>query len=180
MNGSSPATTMSQPCLCELTRGCFFCVERWPRPLTLCFFLFTLLFDSLKVWKKRWLKVSLSVHKVRGSFLFKLFYLVLGYSHLTYMQSTSWETLSWKKHKLESRLLGEISITSDMQMTPPQKPLDESESGEWKSWLKAQHSENEDHGVWSHHFMGNRWGNSVRLYFLGLQNHDRWWLQTWN
>ena len=30
--------------------------------------------------------------------------------------------------------------------------------GEWKSWLKAQHSENEDHGMWSHHFMGNRWG----------------------
>ena len=34
------------------------------------------------------------------------------------MQSTSWETLGWKKHKLESRLPGEISITSDMQMTP--------------------------------------------------------------
>ena len=32
------------------------------------------------------------------------------------------------------------------------------ESG--KSWLKAQHSENEDHGIWSHHFMANRWGNS--------------------
>ena len=45
---------------------------------------------------------------------------------------------------------------------------------EWKSWLKAQHAENEDHGIWSHHFMGNRWGNSgnsARLYFLGLQNH---------
>ena len=42
------------------------------------------------------------------------------------------------------------------------------ESG--KSWLKAQHSENEDHGIRSHHFMGNRWGNSgnsVRLYLLG-------------
>ena len=37
-------------------------------------------------------------------------------AYLTYMQSTSWETLSWKKHKLESRLPGEISITSDMQM----------------------------------------------------------------
>ena len=34
-----------------------------------------------------------------------------------------------------------------------------------------------DHGIWSHHFMGNRWGNSgnsVRLYFLGLQNHCGW------
>ena len=38
---------------------------------------------------------------------------------LTSMQSTSWETLGWKKHKLESRLPGEISITSDMQMTLP-------------------------------------------------------------
>ena len=35
------------------------------------------------------------------------------------MQSTSQETLGWRKHKLESRLPGEISITSDMQMTPP-------------------------------------------------------------
>ena len=37
-----------------------------------------------------------------------------------------------------------------------------------------QHSENEDHGIWSHHFMANRWGNSARLYFSGLQNHCRW------
>ena len=40
-------------------------------------------------------------------------------AYLTYMQSTSWEMLDRMKHKLESRLLGEISITSDMQMTPP-------------------------------------------------------------
>ena len=51
--------------------------------------------------------------------------------------------------KLESRFLGEISITSDKQMIPTlrrkwrgtKKPLDESERGEWKSGLKAQHSE---------------------------------------
>ena len=45
------------------------------------------------------------------------------------------------------------------------KVKEESEKG-----LKAQHSENEDHGIWPHHFMGNRWGNSgnsVKLYFLG-------------
>ena len=36
--------------------------------------------------------------------------------------------------------------------------LDESERGEGKSWLKAQHSENEDPGIWSHHSMGNKWG----------------------
>ena len=44
---------------------------------------------------------------------------ILSRAYLTYMQSTSWETLGWMKHKLESRLPGEISITSDMQMTPP-------------------------------------------------------------
>ena len=40
-------------------------------------------------------------------------------AYLIYMQSTSWEMLGWIKHKLESRLLGEISITSDIQMIPP-------------------------------------------------------------
>ena len=53
--------------------------------------------------------------------------------------------LDWRKHKLESRLLGEIS-TSDMQMTPPlwqkqrrtEEPLDESERGEWKSWFNPE------------------------------------------
>ena len=40
-------------------------------------------------------------------------------AYLTYMQRTSYEMPGWMKYKLESRLLGEISITSDMQMTPP-------------------------------------------------------------
>ena len=39
--------------------------------------------------------------------------------YLTYMQNVSWETLGWVKLKLESRLLGEVSIISDMHMTPP-------------------------------------------------------------
>ena len=39
-------------------------------------------------------------------------------AYLTYMQSTSCEMLDWMKHKLESRLSGEISVTSDTQMTP--------------------------------------------------------------
>ena len=66
-------------------------------------------------------------------------------AYLTYMKSTSCEMPGWMKHKLESRLLGEISITSDKQMTPPlwQKELksllmnmkEESEKD-----LKTQHS----------------------------------------
>ena len=38
--------------------------------------------------------------------------------YLTYMQSASWEMLGWMKHKLEWRSPGEISMASDMQMTP--------------------------------------------------------------
>ena len=57
---------------------------------------------------------------------------------LTYIQSTSCKMPGWMKHKLESRLPGEISIISDMQMTPPlwqkvrgtEELLDESERGE--------------------------------------------------
>ena len=59
-------------------------------------------------------------------------------AYLPYMQSTSCKMPGWIKHKLQSRLLGEISIISDIQMTPPlwqkvrgtKKPLDESERGE--------------------------------------------------
>ena len=152
----------------------------WPASWEIC----------TQVKKQQW---ELDIEQQTGSKSGKE-YIKAIYCHpdyLTYMQSTSWETLGWMKHRLESRLPEEISITSDMQMTPPfgrkwrgtKEPLDESERREWKSWLKAQHSENEDHGIRSHHFMGNRWGNSgnsVRLYFSGLQNHCRWWLQPWN
>ena len=49
-------------------------------------------------------------------------YVKAVYCHPAYwtsMQSASWEMVGWKKHKLESRFPGEISITSDMQMTAP-------------------------------------------------------------
>ena len=59
-------------------------------------------------------------------------------AYLTYMQNASCEMSGWMKHKLESRLLGEIPITPDMQMTPPygrkqrrmKETLDERERGE--------------------------------------------------
>ena len=77
--------------------------------------------------------------------------------------------------QLESRLLGEISITSDMQMTPclwqkrrTKEPL-ESERGAQNSTFRRLRSW---HLVPS--LYDNKWGNSVRLYFLGLQNHCRW------
>ena len=71
-------------------------------------------------------------------------------AYLTYRQSTSWEMPGWMKHKLESILPGEISITLDMQRTPPlwQNITKNLRASWWKwkrrvkSWLKGQHSEN--------------------------------------
>ena len=107
-------------------------------------------------------------------------------AYLTYMQSISWETRGWKKHKVESRLPGEISITSDMQMTPlygrkwrgTKEHLDENERAEWKKWLKTQHSENEDHGIWSHHFMANRWApKSLQMVTAAMKLKDTYSLE---
>ena len=56
-----------------------------------------------------WFQFGKGVHQV----------CILSPAYLTYMQSTSCEIPGWMKHKLESRLLGEISVTSDMQMTSP-------------------------------------------------------------
>ena len=56
-------------------------------------------------------------------------------AYLTYMQSTSCEMLGCMKHMLESRLLGEISITSDMQMTPPLcQEAKENQTACWWKW----------------------------------------------
>ena len=73
-----------------------------------------------------------------GKEYIKAVYCYLAY--LTYMQSKSCEMLGWINHKLESRLLGEISLSSDMQITPlygrkrrgTKEPLDEGKRGEWK------------------------------------------------
>ena len=85
-------------------------------------------------------QLELDIEQQTGSRLGKE-YIKAVYCHpayFTYMQSTSREMLGWRKHKLESRLPGEISITSDMQMTPhfgrkqrgTKESLDESERGE--------------------------------------------------
>ena len=92
--------------------------------------------------------------------------------------------LGWKKHKLESRLPGEISITSDMQMAPLMAESEE----ELKSLLEKVKEESEEVGLklnfqktkimasgpitsWE---IDGETGNSVRLYLFGLQNHCRW------
>ena len=87
-------------------------------------------------------QLELDMEQQTGSKLGKE-YVKAAYCHpayLTYMQSTSWETLGWMKHKLESRLPGEISITSDTQMTHPSLMAESEE--ELKSLLKMK-EENE-------------------------------------
>ena len=102
--------------------------------------------------------------------------------YLTSMQSTSCGMLDWMKHMLKSRLLREISIVwisitqigrwhnpYGRKQRGTEEPLDESERGGWKTWIKIQYSKNKDHGIWSHHFKANRWGNngnSDKLYFF--------------
>ena len=61
--------------------------------------------------------------------------------------------------KIARRNINNLRYADDTSLMAEseEEPLDKSERGEWKSWLKAQHSENEDHGIWSHHFMAKRW-----------------------
>ena len=89
--------------------------------------------------------------------------------------------------KIAGRNINNLSYADDTTLKAENEDelesLDEGERGEWKSWLKTQNSKNEDHGIWSRHFMTNRWGNngnSDKFYFLGLENQCRWWLQPWN
>ena len=80
-------------------------------------------------------------------------------AYLTYMQSISWETLGWMKHKLESRLLGEISVTSDdttlkaesEEMSYTNDTTLKAESEELKSLLMKMKEESEKVGLKTQH-----------------------------
>ena len=66
--------------------------------------------------------------------------------------------------KIAGRNINNLRYTDDIHSYGRKQrtkgPLDEFERGELKSWLKTQHSKNEDQGIWSHHFIANRWGNN--------------------
>ena len=102
------------------------------------------------------------------------------------MQSTSCKTLGWMKHKLESRLLGEISITSDMQMTPPLMAENKEELRSLSTKVKG---ESEKAGlklniqkikimtsspITSWQIDGETVETVSDFIFPGLQNHYRW------
>ena len=94
--------------------------------------------------------------------------------------------LGWTKHKLESsarRNINNLRYADDITLMAGSEELksllmkvkEESEKVGLK--LNIQKTKIMAHGIWSHHFMANRWGNSGksdRLYFGGLQNHCRW------
>ena len=128
-------------------------------------------------------QLELDMEQQTGSKLGKE-YVKTVYCHpvyLIYMQSTSCEMLGWMNHRLESRLPGEISIASEMQMTPL---MPESEE-ELKSLLMKVKEESEKVGlklnIQRTKIMASgpitSWqidGETVTDYFLGLQNHCRW------
>ena len=117
---TSASLTMPKPLTVWITTNCGKFWKRWENKTTWP--------DSWEICmqvKKQ--QLELDIKQQTGS-KFRKEYIKAVYCHptyLTFMQSTSREMLGWMKHKLESRLLGDIPITSDMQMTPP-------------LWLKAK------------------------------------------
>ena len=86
--------------------------------------------------------------------------------------------------KIARRIINSIRYADDTTLMAESeeklKSLLKVKVGREKSWPKAQHSENEDHGIWSHHFMGNRWGNSrnsVRLVISAMKLKDAYSLE---
>ena len=117
----------------EVQKNIYFCFLTMPKPLTMWATTnsgkFLKRWEYQATWSASW-EICMQVRKQQleldmeqqtcsklGRQYVKAVYCHLG--HLTCMQSTSCEMPDWMKHKLESRLLGEISVTLDMQMTPP-------------------------------------------------------------
>ena len=94
--------------LWKILRKRWECQTTWPASWEIC----------MKVRKQQ---LELDMEQQTGSKLGKEYVKAVHChpAYLTYLQSTSWETLGWMKHKLKSRLPREISVSSDIQMTPP-------------------------------------------------------------
>ena len=131
---TSAFLTIPKPLTVQITANCGQFFKRWDYQTTL-----PASWEICIQVKKQQLEPGME--QQTGSKLgkeYSVIYVKAVYCHpayLTYMQNTSCKMLNWMKHKLESRLPGEISITSDMQVTPPygrkgrwtKEPLNESE-----------------------------------------------------
>ena len=141
---TSASLTMLKPLTMWITTNCGKFLKRWEYQTT-----WPVSWATCMQVKKQ--QLELDMEQRTGSKL-GMEYIKAIYHHLAYltlMQNASYKMLDRMKHKLESRFPGEISITSDMQMIPPlrQKVNNWRASwwkwkGEWKIWLKTQHSEN--------------------------------------
>ena len=133
----SSLTTL-KPLTLWITINCGKNLKRWEYQTTILVF-----WETCMHMKKQ--QLELDIEQQTGSKL-RQEYVKTVYFHAAYLtciQSISWEILGRMKHKLESRLLGEISTTSNMQMIPfwqkkrgTKETLDEYERGEWKAGLK--------------------------------------------
>ena len=126
---------MLKPLTVQITTNCGKLLKRWEYQTTLlasCETCMQVKKQQLELTREKWIGSKLGKEYVKAV-----------YCHpLTSMQSTSCEMPGWMKHKLKSRLLGEIAITSNMKMTP----LAESEE-ELKSLLKKVKEESEKAGL---------------------------------
>ena len=110
------------------------------------------------------------------------------------MQSTSWETLDWKKHKLESRLPIAGKNINNLRYADDTTLMEESEEELKSLWMKVK-EESEKVGlklniqktkimasglITSWQIDGETVETVSDFIFWGLQNHCRWWLQPWN
>ena len=109
----SASLTMLKPLTVWITTSCGKFWKRWEYQTTL-----PATWETCKQTKKQ--KLETDIEQWTSSKLGKEYVeaVCCHPAYLMYMQRTSCKMPSWMKHKLESRLLGEISITSDMQMTP--------------------------------------------------------------
>ena len=141
---TSALLTMPKPLTVWITTNCGKFFERWDCQIT-----WPVSWEICMQVKKQQLELDMEQQtrwKIGKFGKLEKEYVKAVYCHpayLTYMQSTSWETLGWKKHKLESRLPGERwwhHLYGRKRRII--EPHDESERREWKSWLKTPHSEN--------------------------------------
>ena len=111
---TSALLTMPKPLTVWITINCGKLLKRWEYQATL-----PASSEICMQVKKQ--QLELNMEQQTGSKWGKEYIKAIYYhlAYLTCMQSTSCEILGWRKHKLESRLPGQVSITSDMQMIPP-------------------------------------------------------------
>ena len=111
-------------------------------------------------------------------------------AYLTSMQSTLCKMPGWMKHRLESRLPGEISIISDVQMTPPlQQKVKKNWRASWWKWksekvglkLNIQKTKIMASGpITTWQIDGETMETVTDFILWGSKNHCSWWLQPWN